>query len=173
MDEGMDSGDIILQTPVAIKHNETYTSLYDKLADIGYHMIKDNLEYLFSNHVKRTVQNKADITFAKVISPEDEKLDFNKSCHEVDCYIRGLHSIPSSYALYDDLKIKVISATPSEIRSVSEPGTIISVSIKGIEVCTNDYDIFLYTVQIPGKKPTDVKNIINGNHIFKVNKSFK
>jgi methionyl-tRNA formyltransferase len=75
MEKGLDTGNIILQQEVVIEENETYDTLYKKLSEASYKLVKENISSLFSKDVKSQKQDSALVTQAKVITPEEESID--------------------------------------------------------------------------------------------------
>jgi methionyl-tRNA formyltransferase len=75
MDKGMDTGNIIFQEEITLSHNETYSSLYDKLSILGANMIKKHLSDLCSINVKSYKQDDSLATYTKKIERIDERID--------------------------------------------------------------------------------------------------
>jgi methionyl-tRNA formyltransferase len=75
MDKGMDTGNIIFQHSIYVASDETYTSLYYKLAELGASMIKEHLNELCSDSIKNTIQDETQATYTKKIEAKDEEID--------------------------------------------------------------------------------------------------
>jgi methionyl-tRNA formyltransferase len=75
MTPSLDAGDIIFQQPIEIANNETYRSLYDKLANLAYEVLKEKHHMLFSTSTVKKSQDESLVTIAKNISREDEKIN--------------------------------------------------------------------------------------------------
>ncbi len=168
MDKGMDTGDIIKQKKTKIDSNETYTSLYSKLSLIGCELIKDNIDSLFSNNVNRIVQNHSEATFTSKITRETEKINFNENATTIDCLVRALYNNPLPFISYKNIDIKVLTTEVVYENHSKKVGKIIKVDKNGFLVQTKKDCILIKQIQIPGKKPTFVKDYINGNNIFEV-----
>jgi methionyl-tRNA formyltransferase len=168
MDKGMDTGDIIKQKKVKIEKDETYTSLYSKLSLIGCELIKDNLDKLFSDNVTRAVQNHSEASFSSKITRETEKIDFNESAVKIDCLVRALYNKPLAFITYNDIDVKILTTEVVQENHSKNIGEIVSIDKNGILVQTKKDCILIKQIQIPGKKPTYVKDYINGNNMFKV-----
>lgn len=173
MDKKMDSGNIIKQYKIKIDPNETYSSLYDKLCILAGEVISKDFDVLFDKNLKSTPQDEARVTFAYNITRNDEKINWKKSNIEVDALIRGLYKKPIAYTTFDNQIIKIHKATPVQSYANAVPGSIIQLTNQSIIVACSQNAMKLEMIQMEGKKPLLIKQIINGNHPFKVGKLFK
>jgi methionyl-tRNA formyltransferase len=71
----LDAGNVIKQFEIPINEDETYISLYDKLSNLSYKVIKENIHDLFNQNVKSISQDNSKVTYARVISREDERIN--------------------------------------------------------------------------------------------------
>lgn len=167
MDVQMDAGDIILQRATPIESTETYQSLYQKLANMAYAMAKEEIPKLFINNVPATKQDIKNVTIAKNISREDELIDWQKSANIIEAKIRALYDSPIAYFTYKNTNIKVLQANVANETTNLLPGTLIRLDKHGLFfACAQQTVIQLTIVQVAGKKPTPVANLVNGKNIF-------
>lgn len=172
MDKKMDAGNMIKQYPINIDPQETYASLYDKLCVLAGDVISKDFRILFDKNLQSTAQDESKATFGYNITRENEKIDWNKTNLEVDALIRGLYNIPIAYTTFDNQIIKIHKATPIEGYAPSKPGTIIQLTNQSMIVACGKGSIKLELIQMAGKKPLLINQIVNGNHPFKVGKQF-
>lgn len=162
-DKGMDSGDIIKKESIKIDINDTYDIISEKMSNLGAKLLKQTLPSVFDGTCQRIKQNEKEKTLAPVITREDEHVDFNKNCIDVHNQIRGLSSIPGSYAVLDNQNIKIFVSSIKDCQKTDKhPGTITRVTKDSIFVACNDKEIEILRIQIPGKKPMLVKDYLNG-----------
>lgn len=174
MEKKMDAGNIIKQYPINITQDETYLSLHDKLCVLASDIISKDFSMLFDENLKSIPQDESQVTFGYNITREDEKIDWSKSNLEIDAKIRGLYNKPIAYTQLDDQIIKIHKATPvSYPYEQKTPGTIIQLTNQIILVACGQNAIKLEMIQMAGKRPLLVKEIMNGNHPFKLGKIFK
>ena len=173
MDKKMDAGNIIKQYPINIDSQETYASLYDKLCVLAGDILSKHFNLLFDKNLKSTVQDESKVTFGYNITRDDEKINWRKSNLEVDALIRGLYNVPIAYTTYEDQIIKIHKATPVQSYANAAPGSIISLTNKEMIVACGQNAIKLELIQMAGKKPLLISQIVNGNHPFKVGRLFK
>ena len=163
MDEGMDSGDIITQKEIDILDNDTASTLHEKLSKLGSELLIETLPSIIDGTCTRIKQDESKVTFAKVIKPEDEKIDFNKTSYEIYNQIRGLNSFPGAYFILDDKRIKVFeSYIPDEYFPEKLNGEIVKIYKDGIGIKTNSGVIVLTVIKPEGKSEMLVSNYLNG-----------
>lgn len=173
MDKKMDSGNIIKQYPLAIDPQETYSSLHDKLCVLAGDVISRDFKILFSDNVSSVQQNESEVTFGYNITRENERIDWTKSDIEVDALIRGLYDKPVAYTTFDNQIVKIHKATIVAGYQPANPGTIIKLTNRMMIVACGKGAINLEIIQMAGKKPLLINQIVNGNHPFIVGKQFK
>ena len=106
LDEGMDSGDIILQTETKINKDETSGELWDRLSKIGAELLVETLERIENKTAPRTKQND-NFTLAPMLEKSQAKIDWeNKTAQEIKNLVRGLNPIMGAYAILNEKKIK-------------------------------------------------------------------
>lgn len=173
MDKKMDAGNIIKQYPINIDPQETYASLYDKLCVLAGEVISRDFSILFDENLKSQPQDESKVTFGYNITREDEKINWRKSNLEVDAQIRGLYNVPIAYTTFDDQIIKIHKATPVISYANAAPGLIIQLTNQAMVVACGQNAMKLEIIQMAGKKPLLINQIVNGNHPFKVGKLFR
>lgn len=172
MNNKMDAGDVIAQSQIKINPNETYKSLYQKLCLAIQPMINKHFLTLFNDKVQATKQNEHEATYAPNITHENEKINWNNLSANIDAKIRAFYDKPIAYCILEKQIVKIHQATITNIKSTKMPGIIENVTKNIIFVATQDNCIGLKTIQVAGKKPMDVAQIVNGNHPFKIGKVF-
>ena len=170
MDEGLDTGPMLLKKSTPIEPHETGESLHDKLADIGAKALIDALEIISSGTLSPVAQDDAQSSYASMLQRDTGNIDWSKSAVEIERLIRGLYPWPSTFSYLDGLgNIKIISAevVQNEHNNVSqEHGTIIKVDKKkGLYVATGSGHLLIKRIQASGKKEMDVSAFLLGNDI--------
>lgn len=161
MDVGLDTGDMLLKTTLPIEDDDTSASLYEKLAEQGPVALLQALEGLANGTLAAEKQDETLANYAEKLSKEEARLDWNKSAKQLWQEVRAFNPWPVSYFEHQGNTIKVWQAQVSQATSNAAPGTIISASKKGIEVATGDGVLTLLSMQLPGKKPLSVADILN------------
>ena len=159
MDEGMDTGDVLLRQEVAILENETTAELWDRLANEGAELLVKTLEQY--HKITPTPQPEEGISYAPLITKDLGKIDWNKSALEIHNLIRGCVSWPVGYCQFRNgtMKIWKSQIVPSE--EDLPPGTV--VRLKPLPcIATGDGWLELHEIQLPNKKRSSADSLIHG-----------
>ena len=160
MDKGMDSGDIIKKEAIKIDINDNIETLGDKLSTLGSKLLLEVLPSIVNKTNDRIKQNEEDVTFAPIITKEDEKLSFNKTTKEIYNHIRALDPSPGAYFTLNDEIIKVYNSRESSAKGTI--GTITNIYKDGIGIGTKDGEIVLTKIKPAGKKIMQARDYLNG-----------
>ncbi|WP_130820075.1 methionyl-tRNA formyltransferase [Anaerococcus vaginimassiliensis] len=163
IEKGMDSGDILMQKDVEIKDSDDYTSMEEKLGEIGAVVIRDtllNFDSLYENRIK---QDDEKATFCTKITKEMGKINWSESSFDIINKIRAFVEYPVAYFSYEGKNVKVYKAEVLDSYK-KNPGFVYKANPKeGIVIGTGDGAIKLVKIQFPGKKAMDVKSFLMGN----------
>ena len=165
MDEGLDSGDVILQSEFKLDDEITAGELHDKMTVEGSELLCETLDLIKEGKAPRTPQNHDEFTYAPIMDKNLGHVDFSKTAREIHNLVRGVNPWPSAYTTYMDKKMKVWKTKVLDEKSTKKPGTIIKVDKEGIRVSTKDKVILITEIQMPNKKRMEVKEFIKGNSL--------
>lgn len=163
IEKGMDSGDILMQKDVEIKDSDDYTSMEEKLGEIGALAIRDTLLNFDSLYEKSIKQDDEKATFCTKITKDMGKIDWSESSFDIINKIRAFVEYPVAYFSYEGKNVKVYKAEVLDSYK-KNPGFVYKANPKeGIVIGTGDGAIKLVKIQFPGKKAMDVKSFLMGN----------
>ena len=168
MDEGLDTGDMLLKTEVTIEPKETGGSLFDKLAQAGAKLCVETLEALQNKTVTPIPQGETTTAYAKMLDKQLGNIDWNKTAVQIERLIRGLTPWPSAYTNWNDKVMKIWDAEVSAIDIETEdakPGTIVKVEKDAFYVQTGEGLLKVCELQIPGKKRMDAGAFLRGYQV--------
>ena len=168
MDEGLDTGDMLLKTEVTIEPKETGGSLFDKLAQAGAKLCVETLEALQNKTVTPIPQGETTTAYAKMLDKQLGNIDWNKTAVQIERLIRGLTPWPSAYTNWNDKVMKIWDAEVSAIDTETEdakPGTIVKVEKDAFYVQTGEGLLKVCELQIPGKKRMDAGAFLRGYQV--------
>ena len=165
MDEGLDTGDILLVKKVKLDKKETGGSLFDRLSIVGAELLIETLKGLEEGTITPVKQDDSKSSYVTMLKKSMGELDFSKPAHDIECLIRGLNPWPSAYTHYNGKMLKIWDADVIDEEVVEEPGTIISTN-KTLKVATADGYLDIKELQLQGKKRMDVVSFLNG---YKIN----
>ncbi|MBP5530209.1 MAG: methionyl-tRNA formyltransferase [Lachnospiraceae bacterium] len=166
MDEGLDTGDMLLKGEVEITEEDTADSLHDKLSELGADLIVDALAKLEKGEITAVPQPEGPLFYAKMIKKEDGALDFNESAESLALKVRAFWSWPATFALLNDNFVKVCSAYYVDDESGMNPGDVCRVEKDAIYVQTGKGQLVITNIQIQGKKAMPVKDFLLGKKIL-------
>ncbi|SFR80513.1 methionyl-tRNA formyltransferase [Streptococcus sp. KCJ4932] len=156
----MDAGDMIAKASTPITDEDNVGTMFEKLAVIGRDLLLKTLPDYIAGNIKPEPQDESKATFSPNITPEEERIDWNKSARDVFNHIRGLYPWPVAHTLLDGKRFKIYEASLAE--GQGQPGQIIEKSKKTLVVATGDGAISLKTVQPAGKPRMSVVDFLNG-----------
>ena len=165
MDEGLDTGDMILKREIPIRPDETGESLHDKLAAAGAALLIETLEALEEGTAVFEHQGETPTKYAKMLTKDLGKIQWKKSACEIERLVRGLNSWPSAYTDWDGKVMKIWQAEVLEEESSANPGTITRVEKDAFSVQTGKGQLLVKELQIPGKKRMETGAFLRGYHL--------
>lgn len=164
MDEGLDTGDMLLKTVISIEEKETTETLEEKIALAGGPLIIETIEKLLDGSLERIKQNEAEATYIPMIKKEEGHINWDESAEIIERKTRAFYPWPGTYAMHNGSRIKVYSADITEDSS-DETGKILSISSEGIKVSCKEGSLIITDLQAEGKKRMPVADFIRGYKI--------
>ena len=162
MDEGLDTGDMLLKTEVPITAEETGESLHDKLAKAGAALCVETLAKLQEGSIVPEKQGESPTAYAKMLDKKLGNIDWTKSAIEIERLVRGLNSWPSAYTYWNKKVVKIWKASVTDEKSNEQAGTVVKVEKDGFYVQTGNGLLKVLELQIPGKKRMDAGAFLRG-----------
>lgn len=165
MDEGMDSGDVILQQESPLAANETYGDLHDRLALEGASLLIETIDLMVAGNAQPHPQDSSLVSFAPRLKKETGLIDWTSNVSDIVNLIRGLCPSPAAYTFLDGQNLKIFKAQ-AKIAVVAEaPGTVGSIVKEGLPVAAADGYVILQEVQLAGKKRMNIHDFLRGVRI--------
>ena len=164
MDEGLDTGDMLIKGEIQIGENDTAGELHDKLSVLGADILEKTIDLLLKNELNPVKQDHDKFTYAPMLSKELSPIDWNLTAREVHNKIRGLCPWPSATAVLDGRKIKIHKSVLSDFQG-GTAGEIIETGKRLIVSCGDGKCIEILNVQAEGKKAMSADDFMRGNPI--------
>ena len=152
MDEGLDTGDMLLTAEMDITDTTTTGEVHDTLQNMGAEVLSETIKQLIAGTAVRRVQNHEEATYAPLLTKELECIDWTQSATNIHNLIRGLDPWPGSYTICRNKRLKLWGSKVLAEDTNKEAGTIIRVENERLVVATGDGVIALTNVQPEGKK---------------------
>ncbi|WP_337841927.1 methionyl-tRNA formyltransferase [Rheinheimera sp.] len=161
MDEGLDTGAMLSKVACSIAADETSTSLYNKLAEVGPAALLDALTDLPALQAKAEEQQEQLANYAEKLDKAEAVLNFRKEATALEREIRAFNPWPISILQLESQQLKIWKAEvrPSQHKAV---GTVVQVDKTGIAIQCADSVLAITELQPAGKKPMKVADFLNG-----------
>jgi methionyl-tRNA formyltransferase len=166
MDEGLDTGDMLLQTRLVISPNETGGTLHDRLAQLAPDALLAALEQLANHNAPRTPQDSSRATYAPKLTREHGKIDWLEPAEMIERKIRAFDPWPGAFTQVADAAGKLRNLKIFRARVIpqdgSEPGSIFAPNDTEILVATGCGALRLNDVQLEGKRRMSAAEFLRG-----------
>ena len=164
IEEGLDSGDVILQESCDILENDTLGTLHDKLKDLGAIVLEKALKLIEEGKVEAIKQDESLATFVKPITKEQTKIDWNNTKEVIFNQIRGLNPFPAAHTFNEkNENIKIYKTEKLDKEYEGQNGQIVDIiNKKGPVVKVKNGALVLLEVKFQGKKLQRGADVING-----------
>lgn len=163
MDEGMDTGDILLTREVPIDDDDTGETLSGKLSLAGAELLLRALENLKRGELHPLKQNGSLATYAPMLKKEDGRIDWSKPAGEIRNLIRGMLPWPGAFTLLGGKLLKIYKAAISE--GAGKEGEVITAPQGVLRVMTGKGALDILELQIEGGKRLPSKDFLSGRKI--------
>lgn len=162
MDEGLDTGDILLQEETSIQPEETYGELHNRLAELGASLLMKTLSEIVNSTFERIPQDSSLATYAPRISTVDALIQWDLDFRDVLNLIRGLSPVPCAFTFLKGKKLKIFKASAEGGIVAEGPGKVGRLTEKGLPVSAKGGLVYLREVQIENKKRMDIQDFLRG-----------
>lgn len=165
MDIGLDTGDMLAKSATPINDSETGQTLHDRLSEIGGPLLMQHLSSLLAGELSGDKQDDAQANYAKKLSKAEAELDFSLSAMVLSRKIRAMSPWPICYTQRKGKPLRFWMAEALEGNADSLPGTVIACTKQGLDIATNDGILRITKLQLPGGKPLNIQDFVNGNDL--------
>ena len=165
MDEGMDTGDILLQSEIPIHEDETTETLHHRLASLGAQVLSETLEKMKRGEIHPMPQDHSQATYAPMLKKEDGQIDWTKGAEEIDRQVRAFHPWPGAYTEWQGQMLKIYQGEVRKGKATGKAGTVLWVGTDLIEIETGKDSYLLKEVQLEGKRRMSVRDFLSGHAV--------
>lgn len=168
IDEGLDTGDILLQSPTRIEEKETAPELLERLSHAGAELLSDTLARF--EQIKPRPQREEEATLAPMLKREDGLIDWTLDAREIERRVRGFQPWPNAYTSFDGRRVVVWRATPERVESgvegFAQPDAAGEfVEARGdrlVVACGVGTALRIEELQLEGRQRAKARDFING-----------
>ncbi|MBU4263430.1 MAG: methionyl-tRNA formyltransferase [Proteobacteria bacterium] len=162
MDEGMDTGDILLQDSLPIKADDTSATLAAKMARLGGRLLIEALELLRRDELPPTRQDNHLATEAPPLNKDEAEIDWTRSAFVISCLIRGLDPWPLAHTECEGQRLRLFSPSVISGEPMEPPGTLCRLDRDGMMIATGHDYLLVREVQREGAKRMPVHAFLQG-----------
>jgi methionyl-tRNA formyltransferase len=166
MDEGLDTGPMLMQQEVDILEDETAGQLHDRLSSLAPELLIKTLRGLAQGTIEEKKQDDSLATYAPKLKKEQGLIDWSWPSERLCGLIRGLDPWPGAFTYYDGKMLKLFGCLQRDVRRRSSvPGRIKGLTERGLEIETGKGFIIVGEIQSPGKKRMPVREFLKGRQL--------
>lgn len=162
MDEGLDTGDMILSASTDISADDTFGTLHDRLAQMGGTLLVETVRQIEAGTAPRIPQE-GPTCYAHMLHTEDRRIDFNDTVKNIVNKVRGLSPVPCAFCLCEGKKVKIYRAADAGFDRDCPIGTVVCEN-GCLYVKAQDGFVHIQQLQAEGKKRMDDQCFLCGNH---------
>mgnify|MGYP003763364449 CR=1 FL=1 len=168
MDEGLDTGPMLLKESIRINETMTMGHLHDQLAQLGANLLVETLDKLSRGQLKPEAQNDALSSYAPLLTKEHEKINWQDRKDDIHNLVRGMNPWPGAYTLFKGARLKIWETTLEKYPGGEQgkAGEILKVTQGGLWVQAGDHPLLITKVQPAGKKLMPAVSFANGYGII-------
>jgi len=165
MDEGMDTGDILLQAEVPIGREETCENLHDRLAPLGAQLLSITIERTKAGDLRAVPQDHSRATYAPPLKKEDGHIHWEKGAGEIDRQVRAFNPWPGAFTKWGDRLVKIYRGEIRERTAEGKAGAVVWVGSDFVEVAAGEGSYLIKEVQLEGRKKMTLREFLSGHSI--------
>ena len=162
MDEGLDTGAMLLKSVTTIEKSDTGGSLHDRLAELGGKAIVNALELLEKGELRGEPQNDDLACYARKLSKDEGHIDWSADVTCIERLIRAFNPRPGTYTDLGSQRIRIHQAQALSTNSDTPAGTILRRQRGGIDIACGTGTLRITRLQLPGSRAQSVNDLING-----------
>ena len=162
MDEGLDTGAMLLKSLTAIAENDTGGSLHDRLAEMGGKAIVKALELLKKRELSGEIQNDDLACYARKLSKDEGHIDWSADATDIERLIRAFNPWPGTYTDLGNQRIRIHEAKVLNDSGNKPAGTVLRREREGIDIACGTRTLRITRLQLPGSRAQSVNDLING-----------
>ena len=166
MDEGMDTGPMLLQGKVSILPDDTSGTLAPRLAELGGRLLVDTIAQLKAGTLTPTKQDDGLATMAPLLKKEDGLIDWSMGAKSLADRVRGLSPWPGAYTFSGDARWNIWKAISNGGATADPPGTIVTVNKQSIVVATGDGLLEIHEIQTANSRRMAVSQFLAGHRVM-------
>jgi methionyl-tRNA formyltransferase len=165
MDEGLDTGDILLSSKIKIFSDDTSGTLHDRLANLSADVLIQTIERIEAGDIRPISQDHSQATYAPLLKKNDGRMNWEMPAQTLEAFIRGMTPWPGAFTFHGKKRLKIFKAVPIIIDAVEPPGTVIKRFPDELCVATGKGALSVIGIQGESGKRLLIKEFLQGYKI--------
>ena len=165
MDDGLDTGDILLSLKDKITAGDTSATLHDRLSILGADLLIKTLKSFENNDINPIAQEHGCATYAPLLKKGDGRIAWEKTAEYITSFIRGMTPWPGAFTFQNDKRLKIFSAKPLFVEVNETPGTVIKGFPDELRIATGKGVLSVIEIQGASGKRLLIKDFLRGNQM--------
>jgi len=165
MDEGLDTGDILLSSKIKIFSDDNSDTLHDRLAYLSADLLIQTIECIETGDINSIPQDHTQATYAPLLKKNDGRINWEMPAETLEAFIRGMTPWPGAFTFHGNKRLKILKARPIIIDTVETPGTVIKRFPDELCVATGKGVLSMIKIQGESGKRLLIKDFLRGYKI--------
>jgi len=165
MDEGMDTGDILLSSELEIASDDTSETLHDRLADLGADLLIQTLDAFETGNILPVPQDHTQATYAPLLKKNDGRINWERPAKDIEAFIRGMTPWPGAFTFHEGKRLKIYRAKAILTDTSGTPGTIIKGFPDELWIATGKGVLSIMEIQEESGKRLLIKDFLRGYNL--------
>ena len=162
MDEGLDTGDILLSSKLEIASDDTSDSLHDRLADLGADLLIQTLNAFEAGDINPIPQDHSQATYAPMLKKNDGRMNWETPANAIEAFIRGMTPWPGAFTFHENKRLKIFRAKTIAMDTEASPGTVIKGFPNELWISTGKGVLSIMELQSESGKRLLIKDFLRG-----------
>ena len=162
MDEGLDTGDILLSSKLEIASDDTSDSLHDRLADLGADLLIQTLNAFEAGDINPIPQDHSQATYAPMLKKNDGRMNWETPANAIEAFIRGMTPWPGAFTFHENKRLKIFRAKTIAMDTEASPGTVIKGFPNELWISTGKGVLSIMELQGESGKRLFIKDFLRG-----------
>jgi len=162
MDEGMDTGDILLSSKLKIASDDTSGTLHDRLADLGADLLIQTLKTFETGNINPISQDHTQATYAPMLKKNDGRMNWKLPAESLEAFIRGMTPWPGAFTFHEKKRLKFFKARTIVMDIDASPGTVIKGFPDELWISTGKGVLSVMEIQGESGKRLLIKDFLRG-----------
>jgi methionyl-tRNA formyltransferase len=164
MDEGLDTGEMLLKKVIPIAQDDDAQTLHDQLSVVGAEALAETLDLLITGRLNAEKQDGLLSSYAPMLKKEDGRIDWNREAPDIRNLVRGLTPWPGAFTFLGEKTVKIYRSRVAG--GAGTPGCVLQADRSGLVIACGEGGLLVEELQLEGKKRLSARDFLAGYNIL-------